>query len=235
MDFLGNDWVIGVGGGVLSGLLVTLITRYLFSKKDDKEYAQNLASVNKEVVYALRPGISEGHIPDKDVLSSLLNATARKYKVEVKDVYRPKHIAEELIKEIMDSSFISSDTKKSYCETLSHLVKEETLTANSEIIQNIEHKITESDYRQDLVARMSAILGLTAAMGTMSFTLLIDKGLADSTSIFSKAFGFTAPTFMVVIATVVAMLGMVIAMRLKAINKNESVGEKSNKSLKQDK
>jgi hypothetical protein len=46
MDFFGNEWVIGIGGGVLSGLLVTLITRYLFSKKDDKEYAQNLGSVD---------------------------------------------------------------------------------------------------------------------------------------------------------------------------------------------
>ncbi|WP_339618177.1 hypothetical protein [uncultured Gilvimarinus sp.] len=112
MDILNNAWVVGIGGGLLSGLLVTLITRYIFSKKDDKEYVQKLATVNKEVVYALRPGISEGHIPDEEVLSSLINATARKYKVARDDVFRPKQIAEELIKEILDSSFISSETKK---------------------------------------------------------------------------------------------------------------------------
>ena len=72
MDILNNAWVVGIGGGLLSCLLVTLVTRYIFSKKDDKEYVQKLATVNKEVVYALRPGISEGHIPDEEVLSSLI-------------------------------------------------------------------------------------------------------------------------------------------------------------------
>ena len=106
MDIFNNSWVIGIGGGILSGLIVTLITRYLFSKKDNKEYAQKVSTVNREVVYALRPGISEGHIPDNEVLASLINATARRYKVERGDVYQAKQIAEELIKDIMDSSFI---------------------------------------------------------------------------------------------------------------------------------
>ena len=70
MDIFNNSWVIGIGGGILSGFIVTLITRYLFSKKDNKEYVQKVATVDSEVVYALRPRISEGHIPDNEVLSS---------------------------------------------------------------------------------------------------------------------------------------------------------------------
>ena len=233
MEILNNAWVIGIGGGVLSGLLVTLITRYIFSKKDDKEYVQKLAAVNKEVVYALRPGISEGHIPDEEVLSSLINATARKYKVSRGDVFRPKQIAEELIKEIMDSSFISSDTKKNYCETLAHLIKEkerEEEAFDSEAVEKIERKISESDYRDRLVTRMSAILGLTAAMGTMSVTLIKDIGSNSSGSI-SKIFDLAVPSFTVVLATMVAMLSMVIAMKLKRMNNDDS-GKDDNKSNK---
>ncbi|CAA0121228.1 Uncharacterised protein [BD1-7 clade bacterium] len=229
MEILNNAWVIGIGGGVLSGLLVTLITRYIFSKKDDKEYVQKLAAVNKEVVYALRPGISEGHIPDEEVLSSLINASARKYKVSRDDVFRPKQIAEELIKEIMDSSFISSDTKKNYCETLAHLIKEkerEEEASDSEAAEKIERKISESDYRERLVTRMSAILGLTAAMGTVSVTLG-----SNSSGGISKILDLAVPSLSVVFATMVAMLSMVIAMKLKGLNNDDS-SKDDNKSNK---
>ncbi|TOK32103.1 hypothetical protein CGI21_25115, partial [Vibrio parahaemolyticus] len=115
LDFLSNEWVIGIGGGVLSGLIVTLLTRYIFTKRDNREYYRKLDLVNKEVLYALRPGISEGAMPNESVLESLIVATSRKYKVNSKDVFQPKQIAEELIKEIMDSSFISFDTKSQFC------------------------------------------------------------------------------------------------------------------------
>lgn len=59
MDILNNAWVVGIGGGILSGLIVTVITRYLFSKKENSEYMQKVSSVNREIIYALRPGISE--------------------------------------------------------------------------------------------------------------------------------------------------------------------------------
>ena len=111
MEVFNNAWVIGIGGGILSGLIVTLITRYIFSKKDNKEYAQKISTVNREVIYALRPGISEGHIPDNEVLSSLVNATARKYKVERSDAYQAKQIAEELIKEIPKEAMIIPSDK----------------------------------------------------------------------------------------------------------------------------
>ncbi len=220
MDLFNNAWVVGIGGGVLSGLLVTLITRFLFSKRDNREYAQKLAAVNTEVVYALRPGISEGHIPDQEVLSSLINATARKYRVSRDDVFRPKQIAEELIKEIMDSSFISAETKKSYCETLAHLIQVEPAVINISLPEEAERKISESDYRQKLVARMSAILGLTAAMGTMTVTLF--KGMGEDSTRFgvSRIFDLAIPSFTVITATMVAMLSMVFVMRIKSLKED---------------
>lgn len=233
MEILNNGWVIGIGGGVLSGLLVTFITRYIFSKKDDKEYIQKLATVNKEVVYALRPGISEGHIPDEEVLSSLINATARKYKVSRDDVFRPKQIAEELIKEIMDSSFISSETKKSYCETLAHLIigKDALVEPNvQKSATDIERKVSESDYRARLVARMSAILGLTAAMGTMFVTVFKDIG--DRSGGVQKIFDLVVPSFTVILATMLTMMVMVIAMKIKRLSDNDEKvisNEKPNK------
>ncbi len=53
-------WAIGIGGGILSGLIVAYISRLIFSKRDNREYAQKILQANNEVLYAVRPGISEG-------------------------------------------------------------------------------------------------------------------------------------------------------------------------------
>lgn len=224
MDIFNNSWVIGIGGGILSGLIVTLITRYLFSKKDNKEYSQKVDAVNKEVVYALRPGISEGHIPDMEVLHSLINATARKYKVNKKDTYQAKQIAEELIKEIMDSSFISSDTKKSYCETLAHLVNEEK-TIDAPLVEANELKAVESDYRRKQTESMSVVLGLTAAFGTMivSITKYVDSDKVSSP--LKSIFDVTLPTFVVLLAVMVTTLAMVLSVRLGKLRAKKENGK----------
>jgi hypothetical protein len=224
MEIFNNAWVIGIGGGILSGLIVTLITRYIFSKKDNKEYAQKISTVNREVIYALRPGISEGHIPDNEVLSSLVNATARKYKVERSDAYQAKQIAEELIKEIMDSSFISSETKKNYCETLAHLVNtERTETIPSE--SRIERISIESEFRKKQNERMSAVLGMTAAMGTMlvALTTILDKSIFSST--FKSVIGIALPTVTVLVSAMIATAAMLLSVKLKNARKSKKEGE----------
>ncbi|AQP98862.1 hypothetical protein B0W48_03045 [Pseudoalteromonas aliena] len=225
MDIFNNSWVIGIGGGILSGLIVTLITRYLFSKKDNKEYAQKVSTVNREVVYALRLGISEGHIPDNEVLASLINATARSYKVERGDVYQAKQIAEELIKEIMDSSFISSETKKNYCETLAHLVVAEKVGELSNSLNN-ERVLIESEYRRKQTERMSSVLGVTAAMGTMivAVTTILDKPLAAG-SPFKDLIGITLPTVTILASVLVATTAMLISVKLKKARDDRSDNE----------
>lgn len=220
MEIFNNAWVVGIGGGIFSGLIVTLITRYIFSKKDDKEYSQKVSVVNKEVVYALRPGISEGHIPDNEVLSSLINATARKYKVERSDAYQAKQIAEELIKEIMDSSFISSETKKKYCETLAHLVNAERPETTPLESRN-ERVAIESEFRKRQNERMSAVLGTTAAMGTMLVALstVFDKPVFSS--VFKGFVGIALPTVTVLASVIIATASMLLSVKIKNARSNK--------------
>lgn len=225
MEIFNNTWFVGIGGGVLSGLIVTVITRYLFSRKDNREYLQKISLVNREIVYALRPGISEGHIPDEHVLTALINSTSRKYRVNRDDAYKPKQVAEELIKEIMDSSFISSETKKSYCETLSHFIQEREV-GGTNVESNIERKVAESEYRQKLTGQMSAMLGLTAAMGTMLFAF--DRFLDQATvrTPIKEALDLLLPTMTVLLSTLVAMASMLVVVRLKRLkNRNNENDE----------
>jgi hypothetical protein len=85
---LNNPWVSEIVGGTLSGLSVNLFSRFLLSGRDQREYAQKLFGANREVVYAVRPGVSEGMVPTVDVLDALTEATARKYGVDRNDLYQ---------------------------------------------------------------------------------------------------------------------------------------------------
>ena len=181
MTFLNNAWVIGIGGGLLSGFLVTVFSRMILSRRDRGEYVQKLQSANREIIYALRPGISEGQVPNRQVVVLLINATARKSGVDIGDVVDPAQIGEELTKEIMDSSFISASTKQEYCDQLTPLTSAPPeVTANTADASE-ERSRSRSDfsaYKARMVTSVSAMLGGTTAMMTM--ILVISDGAGRS-------------------------------------------------------
>jgi hypothetical protein len=118
MDWLNNGWVIGIITGVLSGLLVVTILNFFSRKKRDREHQQQISGANREVIYSIRAGIPEEEIPTREVVMALVRSAARKYDVEPEELYQPDEIADELIKEVMDSSFLSASKKSEYCSAL---------------------------------------------------------------------------------------------------------------------
>jgi hypothetical protein len=96
MDLFNNPWVVGIAGGILSGLVVAWITRKIFSKRDNREYFQKVHAANQEVLYAIRPGISEEKIPTIEVIKHLISATARKYSIESSSMLTLSEISSEL-------------------------------------------------------------------------------------------------------------------------------------------
>ncbi|WP_444891063.1 hypothetical protein [Microbulbifer sp. DLAB2-AA] len=209
-DLLNNGWVIGVGGGILSGLFVTWLTRTLFSKKDQKELAINISSANREILYAIRPEISENELPSFEVVDALKNATARKYKIEPERLFSTTQIIEELIKEIMDSSFISSATKKSYCEALNSIIPEATESTPEEI--DNEFFVAKVEYKEKMTMLLSMTVGTIAAFATM-FSLV--KSTFDSSNVFGKVMDSIFPMLLVMAAVVLVMNVMQIALKLR--------------------
>ena len=214
MDWLNNPWVIGIGGGILSGLLVTFISRIILSRRDSGEYTQKLLSANREIVYALRPGVSEGYVPDRRVVIFLINATARKYSVDTGDLFDPAKIGEELAKEIMDSSFISASTKQEYCKQLTPLTTVPAELVGETADASAERAASRSDlasYRARMVAVASVMLGTTAAMMTMVLTVSDGFGDANATV---ESFDLLVPSGVALLATVMAAAMMLVRRRL---------------------
>ena len=97
MDFIYNQWVIGIGGGLFSGFLVTIITRKFFASKDNREYLQKINLANSEIIYAIKPFIVDGEVPDIEIIESMQAATARKHGLDLSDLASIKEILENLI------------------------------------------------------------------------------------------------------------------------------------------
>lgn len=205
INLINNPWFIGIFGGILSGIIVTFISRYLLSRRDRKEYFQKLLSANREILYALRPGISEGLIPEAPVIEALLSATARKYGVDKKDLYNCSEIGQELIKEVMDSSFISMNTKTEYCQKLANIVyppKEKHILLEK---ISISKEISLEEYRSKMVATVSMMLG-TIAAGVTAYTFLVKKEEP-----FGIVTGLKTVPFMVMVLGIVVFLFTIAA------------------------
>jgi hypothetical protein len=168
MEIFNNPWIVGIGGGILSGLIVAYISRLIFSRRDNREYAQKISQANHEVLYAVRPGISEAVIPTNGVLKSLIEATARKYSVDVSDMHDLNDVSSELIKEVMDSSFISAAAKQEFCEKLTAIKEEEVVPEKAEFER--EYDIS-ARYRKQLVAMLSGMVGVLTGLAGVMITL----------------------------------------------------------------
>jgi phosphate/sulfate permease len=192
MAIFGNPWFIAIVGGILSGLLTTFITRWIFSRRENREYLQKLATANREVIYAIRPGIPEGALPSTDVIKAMISSTARKYGVEIKDMLNPKAVIEDLMKEVMDSNFISSKSKTEYCAQLSQLMEDMEPPKREDLSRPIPTTAL-SDYRQRSISLVTTMMGIFAAL--MTFTVALSS---------SKSFGS------VLLPTIIAMIGVIL-------------------------
>ena len=223
ITIINNPWVIGIGGGILSGLIVTLISRLILSKRENREYIQKIHAANKEILYAIRPGISEGQLPIITVINALRNSTARKYSVTSDDIWSASEISDELIKEVMDSSFISSSAKQEFCEKLRSLAESAEKTDQStDIISGTVSR--EKAYLLDSTSRMirvvSTMMGVMA--GTMSALLVVFPGLNDLAAVPFNDLSILLPAVSTVVIAGAALFFSVLLREFRDLRKRST-------------
>ena len=132
-DVIINPWITGIGGGIISSLIVFFVTRYFFEKREKREYLQKIETANNEILYSVRPLIIEKKIPSKEILSAIRISTAKKHGIKQEDLYNEFSLSNDLINEIMANSFLSSEQKIELSNLLQTL-KEDKNEKETEII-----------------------------------------------------------------------------------------------------
>lgn len=198
------QWIANIVGSVISGSICIIITRFFFSRENKKEHDQTILAANREVLYAIRPSVSEGDIPKSTIIKQLITATARKYGVEQSSMLTISELSADLIKEVMDSSFVPTNTKIDLCEKLSMISEEEEKRSNY-LEKKIERN-TSIKHQQSA----SYFLGFITSVSTcvMLTTYSIKYSFVDLSGISFKEIG----DYAIVIASVPAALaGMLCA------------------------
>jgi hypothetical protein len=168
MEILNNPWVIGIVGGIISGLLVYLFTYYLLSRKQNKEYSQRVSTANKALLHTIRPLIVQKKIPSKTITESIIESIAREHKVNTRDILSVQLLVDDLIKEVMENAFLDSIQKLS--------VSNKILKINSDKSKSIR-SLKKVIFQKDIMSSRYMSLILSITVSTIIFVILLFESL----------------------------------------------------------
>lgn len=236
-DFLQNSWVVGIGGGIISGIIVYLFTNWLYKRKDNSKYLEQINRANADIIHALKPYVAEKGLPEKEIVDAIIVSTARKYQVKSEELYSIRIICEELIREIVENAYVSSEKKQEYSLQLKnylHTLKDEKL--RSYLISDIEKEIKvtniykETNYRNKIATMISMMLSIMAG----ALTILAFLFTSDGISIFSEKMSIgeieVLSFLIVLIPTIVVSINVISSILLSERKKRKKdVESKDNK------
>ena len=122
-QILNNPWTISIASGLLTSIIVYIITKPIIIKRKKRELKQKATSANHEVLYSLRAGIPDGNIPEYDIIQRIIGATARKYDIALCEMLSVNELFSDIIKEVFDSAFITSDKKIELCNRVNEIAE----------------------------------------------------------------------------------------------------------------
>lgn len=113
-----DSWIIGISGGIISGIIVYFVTNFIISKKENKFYQQKIDQANSELLNTLKPYIISKKTFDVELYNSIISSLSKKYTIETKDLYEISESLNEIITEIMQTSFLTEKQKDNYSKSL---------------------------------------------------------------------------------------------------------------------
>lgn len=194
MEFLSNNWFVGIATGIISGLLFFPLNGYLGKLINKKEYKKLIKEVNSKISKILIMSISEGKIPCPNVIAALLSSSAKKNGVRLKDINTVQETYDDLVYELFDTIFISVENK----QILANRLIEEKLSSqeqmfsdkasadsvNPEVFKNssfLENKLAQNVSFILSLITTAAILGIISWSKGIDLFSIIDKGIIEFT------------------------------------------------------
>lgn len=173
-------------------------------------------------------------MPEKEIIDAIILSTARKYKVKSEELYSIRVVCEELIREIVENVYVSSDKKQEYTQQL----KEYLHNLNNErdkslLITEIEKeiknnsKINKVEYRNKIVSTLSIMFSILAATLTMFVTMFTDIKTLPSNP--------THESEMILIVFAVTFFTLFLSMIFAMLLKYKEKANRENKKNKDEK
>ncbi|MGF9906947.1 hypothetical protein [Brevibacillus porteri] len=225
LNFVNNGWVTSI----ITGFLVFYVTDLYKRIKGKKSYFQQVSIANKEIFNSIKYSIPEDNLPSVQILKAIHIATAKRYNVKFEDVDSLHAIINDLIKEIMDSNFLSHENKLVYCQRLLDIQMELNLLEHEETVAETAYKTFKAKESSTLIPSLSMVTGVFASILVLLISMYNEyKSTTEILGkIFSSNFSFSILTtafFMIML-----FIKVFIDRRLTAIKDNE----KKNSSVDQ--
>ena len=165
-----DPWFVGVGSGIISTALVRFTTQIIFFGRGKRLYNDQLALANQSVVSSLRRIVSDGKQPDLQLLTSHADATAKDHSVKRHDMMSFAEVRDEIIKEIMNSDYLTADAKQELCKSMAPM-------------ESASSEPDEASYRRAFlrhnraqVKETASVLGVVAGVLTLCATVYYYSG-----------------------------------------------------------
>lgn len=161
-----NPWVVGILGGIPSGIIVWSITSLFSYFINRKHYYTKLRKINIEITNLLIMSVSEEKIPHYKIIESILESTARMNNLKIKDIKTVEQTYNDLIRAVYETNFIAIDKKL----ILSNEVEKRKVeylevihsSTQSQSIVNIQPKFKSKLYLESLVTVLATFATLGA-------------------------------------------------------------------------
>lgn len=104
---------------IVVSILGSVIANFIYTKRKD----QRAERAKDEIMATIKPMLVDKCIPNVKVLNSLIRTIARKHNVKVSNLYTKEHLADVMITEVLENSFLSTKDKEEYCKSITEWLK----------------------------------------------------------------------------------------------------------------
>lgn len=173
MKLIENPWFVGIGTGIISGVLVFFLTKWIMDKKGRVEYYKQVNSANLNVINSLKPYIADKGLPNIDIFEALISSTARTFGVDKKDMYSVAIYCEELIREIISDVYVSNEKKQEYTTSLAKYKADINKASLVNVVNTTELSLKYSERFSRQISMYLAVL--TSILGMVTSFLIVFK------------------------------------------------------------
>ena len=172
LEFLQNEWVIGIGTGTISGIILLYVSQWLVNKAGSAEYIEKIKNANKEVIAIITPYVADMGLPEEQVFDATINSIARKYNIHRSEMYSIEFYCEELIGNIIRDDYISNSQKEKYTKELAQYIKNIINKEGNDKDTMYQEMFIKQVYRNEKTKRLSVIYALAIQIVTLILTFV---------------------------------------------------------------